>query len=113
MKSCNQSKKSCGCAEDKPDSSQSVASILASGMTFKIEGLDCAEEVATLKSALGPIVGGSNKLVFDILNGRMTILPDAGPVAEKNIIKAIAATGMKATRWQAGQAQADVKQLHR
>jgi Zn2+/Cd2+-exporting ATPase len=113
MNSCNQTEKSCGCAEEKPDSNQPVASTPASGMTFKIEGLDCAEEVATLKSAIGPIVGGSDKLVFDILNGRMTLLPDAESVSEKTIIKAVAATGMKATRWQAGQAQADVKQLHR
>uniref|UniRef100_UPI00402BB0C9 heavy metal translocating P-type ATPase n=1 Tax=Methylomonas sp. PHL2-19 TaxID=3438878 RepID=UPI00402BB0C9 len=82
-------------------------------MTFKIEGLDCAEEVATLKSAIGPLVGGSDKLAFDVLNGRMTLLSDAEPVTEKTIIKAVAATGMTAARWQAGQADADAKQLHR
>jgi len=101
------------CAGEKQDTSQPIVSIPVSGMTFKIEGLDCAEEVATLKSAIGPIVGGSDKLAFDVLNGRMTLLPEAGPVTEKTIVKAVAATGMKATRWQAGQAQADVKQLHR
>lgn len=113
MSSCNQAEKSCCCAGEKPDTSQPIVSIPASGMTFKIEGLDCAEEIAILKSAIGPIVGGSDKLVFDILNGRMTLLPDAESVTEKAIIKAVALTGMKATRWQAGQAQADVKQLHR
>jgi len=113
MKSCNQTEKSCGCAGDKPDASQPSVSIPASSMTFKIDGLDCAEEVAVLKSAIGPLMGGSDKLAFDILNGRMTLLPDAEPVTEKTIIKAVAATGMKAMRWQAGQAQADVKQLHR
>ncbi len=101
------------CAGEKQDTSQPIVSIPVSGMTFKIEGLDCAEEVATLKSAIGPIVGGSDKLALDVLNGRMTLLPEAGPVTEKTIVKAVAATGMKATRWQAGQAQADVKQLHR
>ena len=113
MSSCNQTEKACCGAGEKPDNSQPSVAMPANSMTFKIEGLDCAEEVATLKSAIGPIVGGSDKLVFDILNGRMTLLPDAGPVVEKTIIKAVAATGMKATRWQAGQAQADVKQLHR
>jgi len=113
MNSCNQSEKSCGCAGKKPDTSQPTVSMPVIGMTFKIEGLDCAEEVATLKNAIGPIVGGSDKLAFDVLNGRMTLLPEAGPVTEKTIIKAVALTGMKATRWQAGQAQADVKQLHR
>jgi len=113
MNSCNQTEKSCGCAGGKPDSSQPSVSMPASGMTFKIEGLDCAEEVAILKSAIGPIAGGSNKLVFDILNGRRTFLPDAESVTEITIIKAVALTGMKATRWQAGQAQTDAKQLHR
>ena len=82
-------------------------------MTFKVEGLDCAEEVATLKSALGSIVGGSDNLAFDVLNGRMTLLPDASPVAEKTIIAAVAATGMRATRWQADQTQEDGTRLHR
>lgn len=113
MSSCNQSEKPCRCAGEKPDSGRPAASAPASAMIFKIEGLDCAEEVAALKSAIGPIVGGGDKLAFDVLNGRMTLLPDAEPVLEKTIIKAIAATGMKATRWQAGQAQADVKRLHR
>ncbi|WP_458139283.1 heavy metal translocating P-type ATPase [Methylomonas sp. YC3] len=43
----------------------------------------------------------------------MTLLSDAEPVTEKTIIKAIAATGMQAARWQSGQTDADVKQLHR
>jgi hypothetical protein len=29
-----------------------------SPLHFKIQGMDCAEEVATLKSVGGPIVGG-------------------------------------------------------
>jgi len=58
-------------------------------------------------------VGGSDKLAFDVLNGRMTLLSDAEPVTEKTIIKAVAATGMQAARWQSGQTDADAKQLHR
>ena len=113
MKSCNQSETKCGCAGNRPENHQPIGSQPASGMTFKVEGLDCAEEVATLKDALSSIVGGSDKLTFDILNGRMTLLPDAGAVTEKNIITAVAATGMKATRWQAGQTREDETRLHR
>ena len=114
MSSCNQSEKPCECAGENPDNNQPNLSIPASGMTFKIEGMDCAEEVATLKSAIGPLVGGGDKLAFDVLNGRMTLLPDAGPVTEKTIIKAVAKTGMKARRWQAGQKQQDdATRLHR
>jgi len=113
MSTCKPSEKACCCPGEKPDSHPPTASNSSSGMTFKIEGLDCAEEVATLKSALGPLVGGSDKLAFDVLNGRMTLLSDAEPVTEKTIIKAVAATGMQAARWQSGQTDADVKQLHR
>ncbi|MCK6525774.1 hypothetical protein L6R49_30595, partial [Myxococcota bacterium] len=38
---------------------------------FKIHGLDCAEEVATLKGALREIVP-EDQLGFDVLNGRMS-----------------------------------------
>ena len=36
---------------------------------FKIEGLDCAEEVAILKREIAPLVGGADKL------GRMRPVP--------------------------------------
>ncbi len=113
MSTCKQSEKTCCGPSEKPDSQPSTGSNSSSGLTFKIEGLDCAEEVATLKSAIGPLVGGSDKLAFDVLNGRMTLLSDAEPVTEKTIIKAVAATGMTAARWQAGQTDADAQQLHR
>ena len=112
MSNCNRTEKSCCCPGEKPDTTQPPSNS-PSGMIFKIEGLDCAEEVATLKSAIGPLVGGSDKLAFDVLNGRMMLLSDAEPVTEKTIIKAVGATGMKAARWQAGQTEADAQQLHR
>ncbi|WP_020485838.1 MULTISPECIES: heavy metal translocating P-type ATPase [Methylomonas] len=113
MSTCKPSEKTGCCPGEQQDSHPSTASNSSSGLTFKIEGLDCAEEVATLKSAIGPLVGGSDKLAFDVLNGRMTLLSDAEPVTEKTIIKAVAATGMTAARWQAGQTDADAQQLHR
>ena len=77
MKSCHQPKQNCGCAGNSPENKPLPETKPVIGMTFKVEGLDCAEEVATLKNAIGPIVGGGDKLAFDILNGRMTLLPDA------------------------------------
>ena len=49
--------------------------------TFRITGLDCAEEVAVLKREVGPVVGGEERLAFDVLNGRMIVraLPDGVP----------------------------------
>jgi len=38
------------------------------GRAFKIGGVDCADEVATLKPAVGPVVGGHEHLAFDVLN---------------------------------------------
>ena len=113
MNSNHQAEKPRCCAGEHPQNHQAIEAKSATGMTFKIEGLDCAEEVATLKSAIGPLVGGSDKLAFDVLNGRMMLLSDAEPVSEKTIIKAVAATGMKAVPWQSGQTDTDAKQLHR
>jgi copper chaperone CopZ len=39
---------------------------------LKVLGMDCAEEVATLRDALTPIPGVS-ELAFDVLNGKMTV----------------------------------------
>jgi len=83
------------------------------GVTFKIEGLDCVEEVTILKSEIGPLVGGADNLAFDVINGRMTVLTETKQVNEKSIIKAVAETGMKATRWKPGETATDVKQRQR
>ena len=69
---------------------------------FKIQGLDCAEEVAVLKREVGPLVG-ETRLAFDILNARMIV--NAGPdeVASEKIIHAVARTGMRAEPWREGE----------
>ena len=66
---------------------------------YKVRGLDCAEEVAVLKQAVGPLVGGEDRLAFDVLNGRMTVAADEREVADETIFKAIATTGMSAVAW--------------
>lgn len=72
-----------------------------SGRVYKVRGMDCAEEVTALKQAVGPVVGGEDRLAFDVLKGRMTIADEAGDVAEEKIITAIASTGMSAVPWEA------------
>ncbi len=67
------------------------------GLVFRIEGMDCAEEIAILKQTVGPLVGGEGHLSFDLLHGRMKVLPDAGQVSIREIQKAVSRTGMKAT----------------
>jgi|CXWL01.1.fsa_nt_gi Cd2+/Zn2+-exporting ATPase len=63
---------------------------------FRIEGLDCAEEVAVLKRVVGPVVGGEERLAFDVLAGRMRVPHDADAA---RVLAAVAATGMTAAPW--------------
>jgi Cd2+/Zn2+-exporting ATPase len=70
-------------------------------LRFKVHGLDCAEEVAVLKRELGPLVGGEDRLTFDILNAEMTIAPDAGVTADQ-VVGAVSRTGMRAEPWTEG-----------
>ena len=82
------------------------------GRAYKVRGLDCAEEVAVVRQAVGPLVGGSDRLAFDVLNGRMTVADEASDVAEETIIAAVAGTGMSAARW-TGDAGKDEDHSHR
>jgi Cd2+/Zn2+-exporting ATPase len=75
--------------------------MFAGGRAFTVRGMDCAEEVSVLKRAVGPVVGGEERLAFDVLNGRMTVANDARDVPEQKILKAVAATGMSAVPWDA------------
>lgn len=64
--------------------------------TYKVHGLDCAEEVTILKNAVGPLIGGPDQLSFDVLNGRMTVAGDASAAI---VIDAVRRTGMRAEPW--------------
>jgi Cd2+/Zn2+-exporting ATPase len=55
-------------------------------LAFKIHGMDCAEEVIMLRRELGPVVGGEDRLAFDILNGKMTLAPGPTDIAARQII---------------------------
>jgi Cd2+/Zn2+-exporting ATPase len=65
-------------------------------MTFKIRGMDCAEEVTVLKREVGPLVGGEDRLAFDILNGRMTIRELPQEVSPRAVVKAVERAGLGA-----------------
>jgi Zn2+/Cd2+-exporting ATPase len=75
-------------------------------LQFKVYGLDCAEEVAVLKREVGPVVGGADRLSFDILNARMGVAADS--VEPAAVIRAVDRTGMRAEAWpEDGKAAAD------
>ena len=84
------------------NSSAETVPELARGRSFKVRGMDCADEVAVLKQAVGPLVGGAERLAFDVLNGKMTVSEAAKTVPNQDIVRAIAATGMSAVAWDKG-----------
>lgn len=84
-----------------------VGNVDAAGRSFLVNGLDCAEEVSILNKALGPEVGGTEHLAFDVINGRMTVLDSGRPLPDDRIIALIGKTGMSATIWDAGRAEVD------
>ena len=67
-------------------------------MHLKIHGMDCADEVAVLKREIGPLVGGQERLAFDILLGRMTVQAPAD-VSPEDMVAAVGRTGMRAELW--------------
>ncbi|MGE5196157.1 MAG: heavy metal translocating P-type ATPase [Anaerolineae bacterium] len=68
-------------------------------LSYKIAGLDCAEEVAILKNALNPQKSIEN-LEFDILNAKITLTYDPASLDSEEIIQLIASTGMQAIPWE-------------
>ncbi len=66
--------------------------------SFRIEGLDCAEEVAILKKEVGPKVGGEENLGFDVLRGKLTV--SNSTATPEAIARAVAQTGMTAEPWE-------------
>ncbi len=80
--------------------------------SYRVHGMDCAEEIAILKREVGPVVGGADKLGFDILNGRMTVAADA-PVSPDEVRAAVARAGMRAEPWRDAKAAADFWERNR
>ncbi|ASJ76706.1 heavy metal translocating P-type ATPase [Granulosicoccus antarcticus] len=74
-----------------------LESTVSTSRRFAVSGLDCIEEVRILRRAVGPLVGGDEGLAFDAINGRMSVLVSSSEASDKDIISAVAATGMSAT----------------
>lgn len=76
--------------------------ILPGHAVFRVHGMDCGDEVAALKREVGPVVGGEDKLAFDLVNGRMSVLGSVNALPRELIEKAVLRTGMTAELWQEG-----------
>lgn len=68
-------------------------------ISFKVFGLDCAEEIAILKNTLGSKEGIKN-LEFNILNSQMTVTLDPVQTSSEEILELIFSTGMNAIPWE-------------
>ncbi len=79
----------------------------SNGRSFRVNGLDCGEEVAILNKVIGPKVGGQEHLAFDVLNGRMMVLDGSKKFSDEQIIKLIGSTGMSGKIWDAESARTD------
>ena len=96
----------CG-AERSSGDAASTLSAMTTGRSFQVSGLDCAEEVAILNKVVGPKIGGSKHLAFDVINGRMTILDSADRISDDAVVQLVATTGMSAKPWDAENASED------
>ena len=68
-------------------------------LQFRIHGMDCADEVAILRRELEPAVGAADRLSFDILRGKMTVLQGTPSVTAEQVVQAVGRTGMRAEPW--------------
>lgn len=67
-------------------------------ISFHIRGMDCADEVATLKKELGPMPGVL-ELRFDIFNAKMTVTFAENQVSPDELQAAVRRAGMSAEPW--------------
>ena len=65
---------------------------------FRVHGLDCAEEILTIRKRLDR-VPGIHELSFDLLHGKLLVEFDSQRVIAGNIIDAISETGLKCEPW--------------
>jgi Cd2+/Zn2+-exporting ATPase len=56
----------------------------------------CGDEVGLLRSEVAPLVGGDDKLSFDLLRSSMTISGSLSADAAQNVMAAVSRTGMEA-----------------
>ena len=71
---------------------------MSAKIDYKIQGMDCSEEVAILKKQVGSQPGVAN-MDFDVINARMTVTYDPARISPDELAAAVVAAGMKAIPW--------------
>ena len=65
---------------------------------FLVRGMDCAEEIVTLRAELGK-VAGVRELRFDLLHRKLIVDLDPASGSPESVVQAVARTGMSAEPW--------------
>jgi Cd2+/Zn2+-exporting ATPase len=73
-------------------------------MELRIHGMDCAEEVSSLKRELVPLLDDEERLRFDLLNGKLTVDLTSLKLSTTDVLTAIERTGLRAEVWSNEQA---------
>jgi Cd2+/Zn2+-exporting ATPase len=76
-------------------------------LLVKVHGLCCADEAVLLKREVARVVGGEDRVSFDILNGTMAVQPGMVWVSADAVKQAVARTGMRAEVWQGDEQVSD------
>jgi Cd2+/Zn2+-exporting ATPase len=86
------------CAHDRlpPETELNPSAAGSRQTTLQVAGVDCAEEVSAIRRALMPL-GGVRDVRVNIMSGKASISHNES-VTPEALIKAIGATGLKATR---------------
>ena len=66
-------------------------------LTLKVQGMDCAEEVGTLRAALQP-VEGVHELSFNLLEGQLSVSYDPERLSSDDLTSMVNRTGLRAER---------------
>ena len=80
--------------------------------TLRVHGLDCADEIAEIRSALEPRPG-VQALSFDLLRQRMTVDHDEGTITQADLVAAVADVGLRGELWNDKSAKGSVPQEDR
>jgi len=84
---------SCSCAT--PPEILPAPESAPSTRAFRVIGLDCSEEVEALRQAVGPLVGGQDRLGFDLMAGLMLVNVPASEASDEAILEAVRKAGLR------------------
>lgn len=79
-------------------------------LDLRIDGMDCAEEIATLRAALAP-VAGVQQVDFNLLERRMSVHYVADQIRSEEIIRAVQRTGLRASLFHDAASQPDDRSI--